>query len=137
MAAAVFCDFASLSASSTALVISSTKRGMPSVRSIISLPNTPGESLVSHDAVNHCDDFALTKATKTKCGHVRPTDPGRLELRSKGDDQQDTESFQPVHCAAEHLRLVGSIQCTSSKITRIGLERESASNCADSASKVR
>ena len=52
----------SLSASSTALVISSTNSGMPSVRSMMSCRILAGMRLVADDAVDHGVDFALAPA---------------------------------------------------------------------------
>ena len=49
----------SLSASSTALVISSTNSGMPSVRSMMSCRMFAGRQLVADDAVDHGVDVAL------------------------------------------------------------------------------
>ena len=52
----------SLSASSTAFVISSTNSGMPSVRSMMSCRMLAGSELVADDAVDHGSDFALLQA---------------------------------------------------------------------------
>ena len=51
----------SLSASSTAFVISSTNSGMPSVRSMMSCRMFAGSELVAGDAVDHGGDFALSQ----------------------------------------------------------------------------
>ena len=50
------------SASSTALVISSTNNGMPSVRSTMSCRMSIRQRPVASDAVDHVRDFALAKA---------------------------------------------------------------------------
>ena len=70
--AAVCRASSSVSASSTAFVISSTKRGMPSVRSIMSCLMLSGQQLIAHDAINHSSDFALVEAIETECSDVGP-----------------------------------------------------------------
>ena len=48
-------------ASNTALVISSTNSGMPSVRSIMSCLMLAGSGLIADDAADQGSDFALSK----------------------------------------------------------------------------
>ena len=62
MAAAVRSAAPSLSASSTAFVISSTNSGMPSVRSMMSCLNARRQRLIASDAVDHRVDFTLAPA---------------------------------------------------------------------------
>ena len=59
MAATRARPLSSLSASSTAFVISSTNNGMPSVRSIMSCLMLAGSSLLPVTRVDHGADFAL------------------------------------------------------------------------------
>ena len=60
------------SASNTALVISSTKSGTPSVRSRISCLMLAGSGLVAGDGVNHRGDFALPEPVQGERRYVRP-----------------------------------------------------------------
>ena len=75
-------------ASSTALVISSTNSGMPSVRSMMSCRMLAGSAIVADDVVDHGVDVALRQPIERERGHVRLSDPGRLEFRPEGHDQQ-------------------------------------------------
>ena len=61
-AAAVCSAAPSLSASSTAFVISSTNSGMPSVRSMMSCRILAGNELVADDAVDHGTRFRAAPA---------------------------------------------------------------------------
>ena len=78
----------SLSASSTAFVISSTNSGMPSVRSMMSCRMFAGSSLLPTTRVDHGPDVALSQPVDGEGRHVRPSDPGRLELWPERHDQQ-------------------------------------------------
>ena len=67
-------------------------------------------------------DFALAESIKSEGGDIGPTNPRRLELRPIGDNQQHREVFSSgPPCDRSASRLVGSIQCTSSKIISTGL----------------
>src|ERR1700751_3490108 len=104
MLAAVFRASLSLSASRTALVIflNKERNAVGALNNV--LPNPFRQSLVACDAVNHCDDFAVTEPIETECGNVGPADPERLELRPISDVQQHTERSQPLHCATERFK---------------------------------
>ena len=84
----------SLSASNTALVISSTNSGMPSVRSIMSCRITfAGSELIAGDAVDHCSRLrARIKPVEGEGCDVWSSDPRRLEFRPEGHDQQHAKS---------------------------------------------
>ena len=85
-AAAVFRASPSLSASSTALVISSTNSGMPSVRSIISCRIVSGSAWLPANEVNHRSDFALPEPVKAECRDVGSSKPRRFKFRAVRDD---------------------------------------------------
>ena len=63
--------------------------------------------------------------------YMRLSDPRRLELRTVSHDQQHTNGSYPVHRSMSASRLVGSTQCTSSKIISTGLCCASALICVD------
>jgi hypothetical protein len=94
------------SASSTALVISSTNSGMPSVRSTMSC-RMFRQRLVADDAVDHGVDFALRQPIEGQRGHMRPPDPRRLEFRPERHDQQHAKARDPVHEPAERFQARG------------------------------
>ena len=81
----------SLSASSTAFVISSTNRGMPSVRSMMSCRMFAGSTLLPTTRVDHGGDFALRQPIEGEGRDMRPSDPRRLELGPERHDQQHAE----------------------------------------------
>ena len=83
-------------ASNTALVISSTNNGMPSVRSMMSCVMLFRQRLVARDAVDHGSDFALPKPVEGECSYVRLPNPRRLKLWSVRNDQQDAKSSYSV-----------------------------------------
>ena len=86
------------------------------------LPDARRQRLVADDAVDHGVDFALAQPIESEGGHVWSSDPRRLELRSERDDQQHPKGSNPVHRPDRAAsRLVGSIQCASSKIISTGL----------------
>ncbi len=136
-AAAVCRASPSLSASSTAFVISSTNRGMPSVRSIMSrlmfagsglLPVTPSISAVISRSPSRLMLSAVTLGRPIQGG----SNSGRYVTISNAPRVLTLSTARP-----SASRLVGSIQCTSSKIISRGLWRLSASICVVSASSVR
>ena len=127
----------SLSASSTAFVISSTNSGMPSVRSIMSCRILCGERLIAGDAVDHGSDFALPEPIDGEGGNVGSSNPRRLELRPDRSRSAAREGLR-IRSTFDRSasRLVGSIQCASSKIINTGFGRDRVSTCAVSASSV-
>ena len=92
------------SASSTALVISSTNSGMPSLRSTMSCRRLAGKELVAGDAVDHGVDFALRQPIDGERGHVRPSDPRRFEFRPERHDQQRAKTRDPVDRPTERFQ---------------------------------
>ena len=94
MAAAVRCAAPSLPASSTALVISSTNKGMPSVRSMMSWRMLAGRDLLPTTRSIMALDFALRQPIDGESRHVRPSDPGRLELWPERHDQQHAKACE-------------------------------------------
>ena len=127
----------SLSDSSTAFVISSTNRGMPSVRSTIS-SITSGGSVFSPTrrsmiAVMSCFPSRLSVTLVTLAWPTHGgSNSGRNVTISKAG-RPETRSTVRLSSS----RLVGSIQCTSSNTISTGCWRASASNCASRACKVR
>ena len=57
------------------------------------LPDARRQRLVADDAVDHGADFALRQPIDGEGGHMRPSDPGRLELRPERHDQQHAEGL--------------------------------------------
>ena len=118
----------SLSASSTALVISSTNSGMPSVRSMMSCRMFGGMSLVPEtwsimEPTSRCAS-RLMVSTVT-CG--RPIHGGSNSGRKV--TISSTRSVAICSTARSSTsRLVGSVQCASSKIISTGSARASASH---------
>ena len=100
------------------------------------LPDARRQRLVADDAVDHGADFALRQPIDGEGGHVRSSDPGRLEFRPERHDQQYAKCRDPLTARPNTSRLVGSVQCASSKIISTGLERVSAFSCEMSASNV-
>ena len=66
-----------------------------------------GSELVADDAVDHGADFALRQPIEGEGGDVRPSDPGRLELRPERHDQQHAKGRDPVHGPTEHFQARG------------------------------
>ena len=88
MAAAVCSAAPSPAASNTAFVISSTNRGMPSVRSIMSCLTLAGSGLLPETRSIIAAISRSPSRLSVSSGDVGPSNPRRLELRSIGDDQQ-------------------------------------------------
>ena len=80
---------------------------MPSVRSMMSLRMLAGMSLLPIDAVDHGVDIALRQPIDGEDGHVRPSDPGRLEFRPEGHDQQHGKGSNPVHRPTKRFQARG------------------------------
>ena len=85
------------------------------------LPDARREELVADDAVDHGADFALRQPIDRERGHVRPSDPGRLEFWPERHDQQHAKGPIRSTTRPNASRLVGSVQCASSKIISTGL----------------
>ena len=68
--------------------------------------------------------------------HLRPTDPGRLELRPVWCDQQHRQRRDLLDRKVEQLAR-GRIQCKSSKIINTGCRRANAWSCRSNAANVR
>ena len=65
------------------------------------LSDAGGQRLVADDPVDHGIDVAPRQAVDRERRHVRPSDPGRIELRPEGHDQQNAQARDPLHRAAE------------------------------------
>ena len=59
------------------------------------LPDARRDELVADDAVDHGLDVALRQPIDGESRHVRPSDPGRLELWTERHDQQHSEGCEP------------------------------------------
>ena len=126
----------SLSASSTAFVISSTNSGMPSVRSTISADHIRRQLLVPDKARDDGGRFTLPKPVERQARHMRLSHPRRVELGAESYDEQRRKSFNPVHRPAERfearridpMRILEDHQhrllaCQSRKLRRQRLQR--------------
>jgi hypothetical protein len=126
MAAAVRSAAPSLPASSTALVISSTNKGMPSVRSTMSCLILAASELVADNAVDHRPDVALPEAVDRHECYMRSPYPGRIKVRPECHYQQHrkaadalddpTERFQarwigPMGILKDHQHRTLACQC--------------------------
>ena len=96
IAAAVCRASPSFPASRTAFVISSTNKGMPSVRSTMSCLILAGEQLVANYAVDHRNDFAISQPIDRQGGDVGSSDPGWLELRPERHDEKYRKGCYPI-----------------------------------------
>ena len=83
----------SLSASSTAFVISSTNSGMPSVRSMMSCRILAGSDLFPTTPLIIAPMSRSPSRLMVRARDVRPSDPRRLELGPERDDQQYAEGL--------------------------------------------
>ena len=72
------------------------------------------------DAINENSDFALPQAIKSERSYIRSSDPRRLELRRYVISSSTLRVFRRSTLRPSASRLVGSIQCTSSKIISTG-----------------
>ena len=89
--------------SSTAFVISSTNSGIPSVRSMMSWRTAAGQRIVADDLIDHDVNVARRKPVEGEDGHVRLLDPGRLEFRPEGNDQQHAMTRDVAHQSTDQL----------------------------------
>jgi calcineurin-like phosphoesterase family protein len=62
------------------------------------------KQLVANDPVYHGADFSLRQSIEREGGHVRSSDPGRLELRPERHDQQRAEARDPIHEPTENFQ---------------------------------
>jgi hypothetical protein len=65
------------------------------------------QQLVADDAVDHGADVSLCQTVDRQRGHMRLSDPGRLELRPERHDQQHAKARDPVHRATERFQAGG------------------------------
>ena len=135
-AAAACSAVPSLSASSTALVISSTNRGMPSVRSMMSFRMLAGNDLLP---VTPSIMAAMSRSPRrlmaTNVTYGRPIQGGSNSGRNV--TSRSTRWLATRSTARPNdSKLVGSDQWTSSTIISTGLERDRTSICRLSASRV-
>jgi hypothetical protein len=105
--ATVRCAAPSLPASSTALVISSTNRGMPSVRLTMSCRMFAGTSLLPTTPSIMASMSSLRQPIDRENRHVRPSDPGRVELWTERDNQQHTQGPKAVNDPADSFEARG------------------------------
>jgi hypothetical protein len=66
-------------------------------------PSDGRQRLVADHMVNHGADLALRQSIQDECGHVRLSDPGRVEFRSECHDQQRAKAPNAVHRPAERF----------------------------------
>ena len=126
------------SPSSTAIVISSTKRGMPSVRSTISAITSAGSSLLP----TRC--AMMTRASRSpsrlsiRLVYMRLAHPRCVELRAERHDEKHGKGFNLVHGSAKRLqaRWINPMRVLEDHQYRFGT-RQRFSICALSASSVR
>ena len=71
------------------------------------LPDVRRQQLVADDAVDHGIDFALRQPIDGEAGHVRPSDPGRLEFRPERHDQQHAKGLIRSTDPTEHFQARG------------------------------
>ncbi len=83
----------SLSASSTAFVISSTNSGMPSVRSTISASTSAGSALFPTRRAMMAAASRSAKPVERQARHMRLSDPRRVELGAERYDEQRRRAF--------------------------------------------
>src|SRR6516225_2648015 len=68
------------------------------------LPDVCWNNLIANEAINHGTDFTLSQPIEGEGGHMRPSDPWRLELWSRCHDQQDTETWYPADGAIKQFK---------------------------------
>ncbi len=62
------------------------------------------QRLVANNALDHGENFALSKPIDSESGYMRPSDPRRLELWPERYEQQYTKATNPVHDAAKQFQ---------------------------------
>src|SRR5262249_55932880 len=88
------------------------------------LPDALRQHLVADEVVDHRADFALRQSLDGEGTHVRLPDPGRGTNSGRNVTINSTGRVAIRSTARPNAsRLVGSVQCASSKIIRTGLER--------------
>ena len=134
-AAAVCRASLSLPASSTALVISSTNSGTPSVRSTMSVEISRGSALPPAMLVDHRRLSRRVSRSSVSGGHVRLSGPGRLEFRPERHDQQHAHRRRSARRRGPSSFAGSSDRpnAASSKIISTGAGRASVSICPMSA----
>ena len=65
------------------------------------------QQLVADDAVDHRADVALRQPIDGEGCHVRPSDPGRIELWPERHDQQHGKAANPVDDPTKHFQARG------------------------------
>ena len=127
---------AAVSPASTTALVSSSMNKRHAVGPLEDLVDHVGRQAV---AAEPSDEFAAGGAAEAVQGQrvdLLVADPGRIEVGPEGHQQQDRELRHPLDARSSSSRLVGSIQCTSSKIATIGRRRDGASTSRHRASSV-
>jgi hypothetical protein len=62
-----------------------------------------GERLAASHSCNHLGALPRRQAVEVERSDMRPTDPGRGELRTEGDDQQKRQRRYPVDDQVQQL----------------------------------
>ena len=96
----------SLPASKTALVISSTNSGMPSVRSMMSRRTLSG-SVIAGDPIDQRASIGYRQPVEGEHRHLRLPNPGRRVFRPKGHDEQDAKPGDAVDRSSERFQARG------------------------------
>ena len=107
IAAAVRRASPSLSASSTAFVISSTNSGMPSVRSMMSCPALAGRGLLPTTPSIMASMSRFGSRLRVRRSYMRLSDPGRRKFRPERNKQQNAETCNPVDYSTERFQARG------------------------------
>src|SRR5215472_76529 len=94
------------------------------------VPDVCWQQFVADDAINHCADIALCQPINRRGGYVWLSNPGWVEFRPECG-VRILSTNRP-----NSSRLVGSVQCASSKIISTGLERVRVASCKMNASSV-
>ena len=90
-------------ASSTALVSSSTNSGLPSVLATICFITSAGSTRPPVTCATILSTFVAVEATERQGADVGETNPGRLELRSEGEQCKDRQLAHPLDHQIEQL----------------------------------
>ena len=99
----------SLSASRTAFVISSTNKGMPSVRSTISASTSAGSRKGTGQARDNGSRFSFPKPVQhvRENRHMRLSHPRRFELGAGSYDEHRRRIFNPIYGPASTFQARG------------------------------
>ena len=71
------------------------------------VPDARRDELVADDAVDHGLDVALRQPIDGESRHVRPSDPGRLELWTERHNQQHRKGANPIDDPTERFQARG------------------------------